>query len=36
MTLTTGMSMLGKISVGIRWMTIGARMSSRSARTTNV
>src|SRR5579875_1218577 len=36
MTLTTGMSMLGKMSVGVLEMTTGARMNSINDRTTNV
>src|SRR5260370_1230385 len=35
-TVTMGMSMFGKMSVGVRWITIGARISSSSASTTKV
>ncbi len=35
-TAITGMSMLGKMSVGVRRITTGLRMRIRSARTMNV
>jgi hypothetical protein len=34
--LTTGISMFGKMSVGVRMMAIGPRMNSRIARTMKV
>jgi hypothetical protein len=35
-TLTTGMSILGKMSVGVREITTGAKMNNINDRTTKV